>query len=100
MFRFSRSKQVGENDNFCPLCAKPLRAKNEQLPPPPPPPTNAGAQPEKKEKVSNAWFLVPLIFSIVGGIVGYVMLRKRDRNKANLMIGIGCIVFIIEILLL
>src|SRR5208283_3788340 len=96
----SCGKPVGENDNFCPHCAKPLRANDELVQQPSPMPINASAPPKKTEKVSNAWFLVPLVFSIVGGFVGYWLLRKRDSNKAKLMIGIGCLVFIIEILLL
>ena len=98
MFHLSRIKKVGENVNFFPHCAKSWRSIDQQLPPPPPP-TDAGA-PNKTGKVSNAWFLVPLVFSVVGGIVGYIMVRKRDKNKANLILGIGCIVFIIEVLLL
>lgn len=99
MFFSSTSKQINKNGNFCPQNSKQLRAQSGQPLPPPPPPTNAYEQPEKT-KVTNAWFLVPLIFSIVGGIVGYIMVRKRDKNKANLLLGVGCIVFIIEILLL
>ena len=70
---------------FCPYCATPLRA-NEQsttpmTTPTPPKTTNAAAPPQKKEKVSNLWFLAPIIFSIFGGIVGYLMIRKRIKTK-------------------
>lgn len=109
MFCPNCGKPVGENDKFCPYCATPLYAKDEVVQPTSPvqqssspsqPPIIASAPPQKTEKVSNLWFLVPLIFSIVGGIVGYVLIRKRDKNKANLLIAVGALVFIIEILLL
>src|SRR5208283_1970266 len=95
MFCPSCGKPVGENDKFCPYCATPLHANEQPATPSPAPSppmaTNATAPPQKTEKVSNLWFLVPLIFSIFGGIVGYFMIRKRDKNKANLLIGVGAI---------
>ncbi len=101
----SCGKQVNENDNFCPYCATPLHVQNQPMqqassPTQPSSPPIYTSVPPKTENISNAWFLVPLIFSIVGGFVAYWLLRKRDPNKAKLMIGVGAIVFIIEILLI
>jgi uncharacterized membrane protein YvbJ len=108
MFCPNCGKAVGENDKFCPYCATPLQASNQpvqqspvqQASPPSQPAVYTSAPLQTAEKVSNLWFLVPIIFSIFGGIVAYFMVRKRDPNKAALLIGIGALIFIIEILFL
>lgn len=43
---------------------------------------------ENKEK-SPFWYILPLIFSIVGAIVAYYVLRKNDPTKARNCIWIG-----------
>ena len=50
--------------------------------------------PENKEK-SSFWYILPLIFSIVGAVVAYYILRKDDPTKAKncLWIGICLLVF-------
>jgi len=38
-------------------------------------------------KVSKAWYLVPLFFGILGGIIGYFAVKSRDKKTAkNLLI--------------
>lgn len=40
---------------------------------------------------SNLWYIAPILFGIIGGIVAFFILRKDDPIKARncLLIGIG-----------
>jgi len=49
--------------------------------------------PEKSK--SNAWFLLPIFFGIIGGIIAFFILRKDDPRKAKncLYLGIAFMIF-------
>ncbi len=42
---------------------------------------------------SNAWYLLPFFFSIIGGIIGYFIIKKDDPVKAGRLIIVGVVVF-------
>lgn len=44
-----------------------------------------------KKEVSSIWYLVPLFFGLLGGIVAYVAIKDDDPDKASncLALGIG-----------
>jgi len=53
--------------------------------------------PEKKR--SNWWYLVPILFGIIGGIIGYFALRRDDLQKAKKCLYIGLILTAINIIM-
>jgi RNA polymerase subunit RPABC4/transcription elongation factor Spt4 len=79
-------KQVHEDDNFCPNCAKPLRPNSPSV-----------HYLMKNERVSNAWYLLPVFFSILGGIIGYVGVKERDSEKAGSILACGILIFVVEV---
>ena len=40
---------------------------------------------------SNAWYLLPIFVGMIGGIIGYLIIRKDDPRKAKNCIYIGMI---------
>jgi len=66
-----------ENENFCPNCRDNINqnSSTQTLP----------------RKRSNLWYLAPILFSILGGIIAFAVLRKSEKSKAEkcLVIGIG-----------
>ena len=55
-------------------------------------------EPNYNEKIrSRWWYLVPILFGLVGGIIGYFALRKDDPKKAKNCLIIGGILTIINI---
>ena len=52
--------------------------------------------PERKR--SNWWYLVPILFGMIGGIVGYFALRHDDLQKAKKCLYIGLILTAINII--
>ncbi len=60
--------------------------------------------PEKPR--SNAWFLLPILFGLIGGVIAYFVLRKDDSIKAktcvciSLTVGLGFIGGIISYFIL
>ncbi|HEX9846556.1 MAG TPA: hypothetical protein VGA92_08885 [Candidatus Nitrosotenuis sp.] len=54
---------------------------------------------------SSWWFLLPILFSVIGGIIAYFVIREDDPKKAKdcLLLGailtaIGIAIFVIPIL--
>ena len=44
---------------------------------------------------SNAWYLLPIFIGMIGGIIGYLIIRKDDPRKAKNCIYIGIVMMII-----
>ena len=53
--------------------------------------------PEKTR--SNAWFLLPIFFGMIGGIIAFFILRKDDPQKAKNCLYVGIVFMIIGIML-
>ena len=53
--------------------------------------------PEKTR--SNAWFLLPIFFGMIGGIIAYFILRKDDPRKARNCLYVGIVFMIMGIIL-
>ena len=49
--------------------------------------------PEKTR--SNWWFLLPIFFSLIGGIIAYFVLRQDDPKKAKNCLYLGTVLQII-----
>ncbi|MGI9567764.1 MAG: hypothetical protein ACR2LL_12230 [Nitrosopumilus sp.] len=53
--------------------------------------------PEKSR--SRAWFLLPILFGIIGGVAAFLFLRKDDAYKAKICLCIGLIMMVTGIAL-
>ena len=53
--------------------------------------------PERKR--SNWWYLLPIFFGVIGGIIAYFALRRDDREKAKKCMYLGLILLAVGILL-
>ena len=52
--------------------------------------------PEKPR--SNAWFLLPIFFGVIGGIIAFFILRHDDPRKARNCLYLGIVFMIIGII--
>ena len=43
------------------------------------------------------WFLLPIIFGLIGGVIAYIILRRDDPRKAKNCLYLGIILGIIGI---
>jgi len=70
-----------ENENFCPTCRENINqnSSTQTLP----------------RKRSNWWYLAPILFNILGGIITFAILRKSDPSKAKKCLAFGIGLFII-----
>lgn len=77
MFCQSCGREIAEPATVCPNCGAPVRG----IAPP-------GASSWKPvEHVSGAWYLLPLSFGILGGIIAWAVNRDKDPGRArNLLI--------------
>jgi FtsH-binding integral membrane protein len=55
------------------------------------------SHPEKTR--SNMWFLLPIFFGMIGGIIAYIIIRKNDSGKAKNCIYVGVIMMVLGIIL-
>jgi FtsH-binding integral membrane protein len=52
--------------------------------------------PEKPR--SNAWFLLPILFGVIGGIIAFFILRHDDPRKAKNCLYLGLVFMLIGII--
>jgi FtsH-binding integral membrane protein len=51
------------------------------------------------EKIrSRAWYLVPIFFGLIGGIIAYFAIRRDDPQKARNCLYLGIILTVINII--
>lgn len=48
---------------------------------------------------SNAWYLAPILFGLIGGVVSFFFLRKDDPHMAKICLYIGIIMMAIGIII-
>ena len=48
---------------------------------------------------SSMWYLLPIFVGMIGGIIGYLIIRKDDPRKAKNCIYIGMVMMVIGIIL-
>jgi len=48
---------------------------------------------------SNAWFLLPIFFGVIGGIIAFFILRHDDPRKAKNCLYLGLALMVIGIIL-
>ena len=54
------------------------------------------SHPEKPR--SNAWFLLPILFGVIGGIIAFFILRHDDPRKAKNCLYLGLVFMVIGII--
>lgn len=53
--------------------------------------------PSSRQRASGWWWLAPTIFSLLGGLVAYFYLRRRDPPTANVLLVLGIFCFALVI---
>ena len=48
---------------------------------------------------SSLWFLLPIIFNVVGGVIAYYIIKEDDPKKAKNCLYLGLILTVIPIVL-
>lgn len=51
------------------------------------------------KKKSSFWFLLPILFNIIGGVIAYFVIKDDDPSKAKNCLWLGIILFAISIAL-
>ena len=51
----------------------------------------------KRRYPSPLWFLLPIFLGIIGGLIGYFVFRKKDRQSAHVLLMMGVVVMVISI---
>lgn len=85
-------KAVEASYRFCPMCgaAQPSTPATLPLTAPQSGQTQLSVSTQKH---TGLWYLVPLIFNIIGGIVGYLAIKRDNKPMANRLLIIGIVMF-------
>jgi len=78
--------EVSQGAQFCALCGAPVRGAGQVV--------SIGAE-QPKNRPTRAWYLAPILFSLLGGIVGFIVVRKKDKQLANRLLIVGIVVFVL-----
>jgi hypothetical protein len=46
---------------------------------------------------SGLWYLLPIIFGIIGGVIAYFVIKQDDPDKAKNCLYLGIVLLIIDI---
>ena len=75
--------RISRNALFCPECGAPISKEQRGT--------------IAVERTSWAWWILPLLFGWVGGVIAWAMNRYRDTGKATNMLWLGISLTVIEI---
>jgi len=50
------------------------------------------------KKPSKAWYLLPIFLSIIGGVIGYFLVKDRDKKLAERLLIAGVIMMVVWII--
>ncbi len=75
---------------FCENCGAQLSQQPAQIPFSAP---TAGPKivSQKSTKTSGAWWLLPIIFGLMGGLVAWIVVHDKDEGKAKSMLIVGIV---------
>lgn len=92
MFCRSCGKEMADNAVFCPSCGAPARGAA---------PMSSAATPwQPTQHVSAAWYLVPLFFGIIGGIIAWAVTKDKDPKRARNLLIFGLVWTLVPIILI
>jgi hypothetical protein len=46
---------------------------------------------------SGLWYILPILFGIIGGVIAYFVIKQDDPNKAKNCLYLGIVLLIIDI---
>jgi hypothetical protein len=52
------------------------------------------------EKPSNVWYLLPILLGIIGGIIGYIVIKVKDKKMARNILYVGLGTFVLGIIII
>ena len=83
----SCGNQISADVRFCPKCGKELLAESDSR-----------HIPDKaRQERSRVWYLMPIFFAIVGGIIAYFALKNDNKKLAKNCLWLGIIFTILGI---
>ena len=91
MFCRSCGKEMADNAVFCPSCGAPIRGAA--------PMSSAATQWQPAQHVSAAWYLVPLFFGILGGIIAWAVTKDKDPKRARNLLIFGLVWTLVPVLI-
>ncbi len=53
----------------------------------------------QETRISAWWYLLPILFGIIGGVIAYFVIKQDDPIKAKNCLKLGLVLLIIDIIL-
>ena len=81
-FCSSCGSEIQSESNFCPKCGKQIGGENIS---------------HAIKTRSKWWFLLPILFHVIGGVIAYFVIRDDDPKLAKNCLWLGIIISAIEV---
>lgn len=78
--------EEGKNTKFCVNCGAKIDSQSEICP-------KCGTrQPFIPEKVSSWWYILPIFFGLIGGLIAWIVNKEHDLKKARNFLIVGIVI--------
>ena len=85
------NEKMAESDKLCQSCLDEIKRTQTQ-----------GKTSDKKmsevKKRSGLWYLLPILFGIIGGVIAWFVIKEDDPIKAKNCLKLGIVLLIIDII--
>jgi uncharacterized membrane protein YvbJ len=75
---------------FCENCGAQLSQQPVQSPFSPPV-AEPNITSQKSTKTSGAWWILPIVFGLMGGLIAWIVVHDKDERKAKSMLVVGIV---------
>jgi signal peptidase I len=87
--------QIQSDHNFCTKCGMETKLLESTIEPTSKEDSDKKQEIKPRIKRSPMWYLLPIYFSIIGGLISYFVIKKYDSKKARNCLIIGVSLFVI-----
>lgn len=100
--------EILESDpKFCPRCGKQIVTKLQTEEPKvsvtnwePALKTDFGTSSGSYREYSLAWYLMPILFAFIGGVLAYLGVRDKDEDAAKILLWVGLLITLFWVVVL
>ncbi|MBC8502086.1 MAG: zinc ribbon domain-containing protein [Nitrosopumilus sp.] len=83
--------QLEESTQFCTSCGKSVNTNTQTY-------STSVQQFSQPSTASAAWYLLPILLGLIGGIIAWIAIRNRDSKRARNCLVVGIVISIIPII--
>jgi len=84
------NEKMAESDKLCQSCLDEIKRTQTQV-------KTSDKKISEEKRRSGFWYLLPILFGIIGGVIAYFVIKQDDQKKAKNCLYLGIVLLIIDI---